>query len=247
MAIIPWNKKYRETLSVMLERFRRENPKYQESKITYAGRLDPLAEGLVILLTDDDVHKKENFLDLDKVYQVQFIFGFETDSYDLLGLVNRNDVVNVDDANIKHAIKSLGKITQQQYPPYSSKPVNGKPLWQRSREGENTSKIAPIQKVQVYNTRYISSQGISVDEFNHQYIQTLNEISGDFRQQSIIDTWQNILSDFPKKNIKIWTAEFYVSSGTYIRSLIHQLGKDLQTGATCIKIKRTQVGDYRIE
>ena len=49
MAIIQWNKKYTETLDETLKRFRLEKPKFKDEKVTYAGRLDPMAEGLVMV------------------------------------------------------------------------------------------------------------------------------------------------------------------------------------------------------
>lgn len=56
-----------------------------------------------------------------------------------------------------------------------------------------------------------------------------------------------------KKN-KTATAEFeiFCSSGTYIRSLIHDLGQSLQIentilGATVIKLRRLTIGDFKIE
>ncbi len=45
MPRISWYKNYAETLKQSLERFRLAHPEYTSSKITYAGRLDPLAEG----------------------------------------------------------------------------------------------------------------------------------------------------------------------------------------------------------
>lgn len=38
-----------------------------------------------------------------------------------------------------------------------------------------------------------------------------------------------------------------VSSGTYIRSLVEDIGKALETGAYCSQLRRTVVGEYRIE
>jgi len=245
MAIITWNKKYRETLAVMIERFRNEKPEYQNSKITYAGRLDPLAEGLVILLTDDDVHKKDTFNKLPKIYQVEFIIGFETDSYDALGMVTGNHVVE-NDYDIEQGIQSLGEITTQTYPPYSSKTVDGKPLWQWSREGHDVSKIAPLQKIAITKSQYISSRQMPVSDFNNRCIQSLTHVSGDFRQEDIITGWQVELQKSSLNRMTIHTAEFHVSSGTYIRSLIHKLGKNLNIGATCLKITRTQVGKYKL-
>lgn len=37
-----------------------------------------------------------------------------------------------------------------------------------------------------------------------------------------------------------------VSSGTYIRTLVEDIGKELSTGAYCKELRRTQVGEWRI-
>jgi len=39
----------------------------------------------------------------------------------------------------------------------------------------------------------------------------------------------------------------HVSSGTYIRSLVNNIGNTLGCGATTLSIKRTRVGNYKIE
>ena len=36
-----------ETPNKCIERFKKENPKYADVPMTYAGRLDPMAEGLI--------------------------------------------------------------------------------------------------------------------------------------------------------------------------------------------------------
>ncbi|MEO8784912.1 MAG: tRNA pseudouridine(55) synthase TruB [Candidatus Saccharimonadales bacterium] len=41
--------------------------------------------------------------------------------------------------------------------------------------------------------------------------------------------------------------EVSVSSGTYIRSLVEDIGTDLQTGAYTTKLRRTKVGDYAVD
>lgn len=38
-----------------------------------------------------------------------------------------------------------------------------------------------------------------------------------------------------------------VSSGTYIRSLVQDIGQTLKTGAYCSELRRIRIGDYRIE
>lgn len=47
--------------------------------------------------------------------------------------------------------------------------------------------------------------------------------------------------DYPKLNICI-----HVSSGTYIRSLAEDIGKELGTGAYCKELRRTKIGSFDI-
>jgi len=51
-----------ETPLECLERFKVENPKWQGVPMTYAGRLDPMAKGLLLVLAGDiDETEKKNF------------------------------------------------------------------------------------------------------------------------------------------------------------------------------------------
>ena len=38
-----------------------------------------------------------------------------------------------------------------------------------------------------------------------------------------------------------------VSSGTYIRTLVEDIGKALDVGAYCTELRRTRIGGYRVE
>ncbi len=248
MAIITWNKKYRETLGESVNRFRSQYQKYMSSKITYAGRLDPLAEGLLLLLTDNDVHKKPEFLLVDKTYQVEFMLGYQTDSYDILGLITSiQNSTNIDQEELHQKIIDTQKTTSQIYPPYSSKTVQGKPMWRWSRDGHISDITAPEQNISVKRSRYISSRVISINDFKKEYIYPLTHVQGDFRQSDIISKWEDVFDkQNHKKNIILYTAEFSVSSGTYIRSLIHNIGIELGVGGVCVKISRSQVGNFHL-
>ncbi|MEI7424912.1 MAG: hypothetical protein WCK10_02225, partial [Candidatus Staskawiczbacteria bacterium] len=85
--IIILNKKEGETPLFALEKFKKSNPKYLDTPMTYAGRLDPMASGVLIILAGDEIKKKEKYLNLDKEYNFSVLFGFNTDTYDILGKV----------------------------------------------------------------------------------------------------------------------------------------------------------------
>ncbi len=115
------NKNIGETPLERLERFRIDHSEFQNSKITYAGRLDPMAEGLLILLTNDAVNSKENFLKLSKTYEVEVLWGIETDTHDVLGKVTNSklQVPKLEEIQ-EYILKSAGRF-EQKYPAYSSK------------------------------------------------------------------------------------------------------------------------------
>ena len=50
-----------------------------------------------------------------------------------------------------------------------------------------------------------------------------------------------------KSTDHIYTFEVHCSKGTYIRSLINDLGAKLGCGAVLIELRRTMIGDYNVE
>lgn len=246
MAIISYHKHYGETLAVMLERFQSDYPEYRDTKITYAGRLDPMASGIIILLTGDDVHKKDDYNQRDKIYEVEFILGIETDTYDILGEIQHSHKDVFLNADIDYSIKTLKGDFDQPYPPFSSRTVSGKPLWQWTREG-NLEKIEiPHKKISVYSAEYHGYESIDAHNLFHQITESLSLVQGDFRQQLILSGWKKYFNTSLQKKYFIYKATFHVSSGTYIRSLIYHLGKQLGKGAICLHIYRKQIGEENL-
>ena len=131
--IILINKKEGETPLEALEKFRSKNKKYTDLKMTYAGRLDPLVSGLLLILAGEETKQKEKYLGLSKEYKFSVLFGFATDTYDILGKVAkraegvmRQDLTTKElEKKIKHNLKFFTGKFQQKYPMYSSKTVAG--------------------------------------------------------------------------------------------------------------------------
>ena len=63
-----------------------------------------------------------------------------------------------------------------------------------------------------------------------------------------IDPRQIQIHNFHITNIKIPNVMFEVecSAGTYIRTLVHDFGKKINSGSYLISLKRTQIGDYKL-
>lgn len=242
MARVLYIKKYTQTLSQMLQSFRVQYPEYENSKVTYAGRLDPMAEGVMLLLTDHDVHSKNLYLQKNKTYRVDFCFGVSTDSYDILGVITEKKklscaqgIVNLDFL--------LGEYDQQ-YPIFSSKPVNGRPLWQWAKQGLLDQVIIPTKKIQVFSAKNIHTKNISSADMRDRIINAINQVEGDFRQNEIIDSWNNYFKEVdPESLLHIHRCEFQVSSGTYVRDLVQRISREVGVPAVCLKIERTHIHD----
>src|SRR3989338_10250840 len=126
-----------ETPLGCIQRFVVNNPDLKGQKMTYLGRLDPLAEGVLLIASGDDVKRKEEFLGLDKEYDFISIFGFATDTYDVLGKIIRVERVPIRQAQgenvntiFENEIRKVALIyegeREQKYPTYSSKIIADK-------------------------------------------------------------------------------------------------------------------------
>lgn len=250
MAIISWNKKYTETLTETLARFRKCHPEYQNSKVTYAGRLDPMASGLVLLLTDEDVYKKDDYLSLGKVYEVDFVLGPKTDTLDILGLIVK-DSLFFEKINRKKEIKNiclhlLGE-KKQQYPVFSSKPVQGKPLFWWARNNKLSNIVIPSKKINIYKVNYLQEKKIYPQNFLRFIKHSVCSVEGDFRQKQITELWEKYFALQETNEVFIYRIQMSVSSGTYVRKVIDDLGKELHIPATCIHIRRLSVGNFLLK
>src|SRR3989338_1666703 len=125
--IVKIYKKRGETPLEALELFRVEHPVLNNTPMTYAGRLDPLAEGELVILIGEECKNKEKYTDLDKEYEVEILFGFETDTGEILGIVTKS-VFDQHQVLVKNELESFVGKHSWKYPAYSSKTVNGKPL-----------------------------------------------------------------------------------------------------------------------
>lgn len=230
------NKQVGETPLEAMEQFRREN-----IPMTYAGRLDPMAEGLLIVLAGDECKEKEKYTALDKVYETEIVLGYATDTYDVLGLV-RGEGRNVDGPiNDDFLAKFVGTF-KQEYPPYSSKPVAGKPLFQYAREGTLDTIEIPVNQVTIFSIEKLGEREVTVRELLVDICERISKVKGDFRQKEILTKWGEALAG--ENKCKIIKIRVHCSSGTYIRSLAERMGKELGCGAFTLSIKRTRVGEF---
>lgn len=173
-------------------------------KIGFAGTLDPLASGLLIMATGKATRLLDYFHYLPKVYQADILFGQTSETYDLEGelIENKNAKKFTKTKLEKHLKKFEGKIDQRA-PIFSAKKVGGQKLNKLARAGKKV--VAPTKKVEIYD--------LSIKSFY-----------------------------YPKLQLEV-----KCSAGTYIRSLAHDLGESLGTGAVLTDLRRTAIGKLSIK
>lgn len=213
-----------ETPLECLERFRAENTEYKNLPMTYAGRLDPMAEGLLIILVGEECKKKDEYLGLDKEYVFEVLFGVETDTYDILGIPKVCEPKSFDVNNF------LGRHTQE-YPAYSSR------TFQMARDGIDFE--PPTKEIEIYKIDEEGWREISTEEILLEISRRIDLVRGDFRQEEIKNVWRELL-DGSKENFVIRKFKINCSSGTYVRSICNEIG------GIAWSILRTKVGEFKI-
>ncbi len=296
-------KKPLETCLDCLNRLKKHLGEGQSSQsLTYAGRLDPLASGLLIALGNGDMGSsedngqvgqksqvlepvkevKQRILDLPKTYEFEVVFGVGTDTFDQLGLIcPSNEVVtwrtlNFDQellksqnlADLKDEMKvgepntrrinklwkrfldqtNNGKI-EMYYPFFSSRTINGKQLFELTKEKgtEAVNKILPKRSVELYFVECLGSGSISAETVADESIEIAEKIEGDFRQKEIIESWKKFLGERGTESpLRVFKFRINCGSGFYVRTFACWLGQMLGEGAIARNIFRTKVGEFDV-
>ncbi len=223
-----------------IKEIKKVQPELESSPITYAGRLDPMAEGVIVFLSDDDRHKKEEFQSLEKVYEATFLFGVSSDTYDALGIIARGGTTAK--IEIDESLANLKSDHLLPFPPYSSYKIEGKPLHWWANEGRLDEIEIPNKLMSVVEATDVCIFESPLEKIRSDALERIKLVNGDFRQTEVTKSW----NDLNKANENLFTASvtLKVTSGTYIRSIAQMLGEQLGCGAILFKLKRTSVGQY---
>jgi len=238
--ILKLYKKEGETPLECLLRFKTGHSQYSKEKMTYLGRLDPMAEGLLLALAGN-TKEREKYLSLDKTYEFEVLWGFSTDTHDILGIIDSTSSEPTKlEQRIPVILEKVKEKKSQVYPNFSSKSFGGD--YMKAREAKIDELDRPEKKIKIFdiahlNTRLVSNKGL-LEEIKKR----VSEVKGDFRQGEIIKKWAEVLEKEGSAMISSFKAD--VSSGTYIRGLAHEMGEMIDKKALAWSIRRTRIGNY---
>jgi tRNA pseudouridine55 synthase len=175
----------------------------QQRSVGHLGTLDPLATGVLPLVTGSLTRLAQFYTASEKTYEGVIRFGFATNTYDAdgepLGEVCPASP-SLDDLQ-KLAAEFRGFIAQVP-PPFSAKKIHGVPAYKLARK-EKQVILQPVR--------------VEIKEFD---ITAVEADRAHFRAR--------------------------VASGTYMRSIAHEMGQRLGCGAHLESLRRTSVAEFDV-
>ena len=243
-----------ETPLEVVEKFRREEGLAPDTPLAYAGRLDPMADGKLLIVIGDECKVQEKYHGLDKAYRFQILFRFRSDTGDVLGLAEADTPV-VEHKNFhiwKKVLRQFVGVIEFPYPKFSSRPVQGKPLHVWTLEGRLGEIKIPTKTSSVYTLHLEKIETKTGLELHQEILEKINSIppvtdprkalGADFRREPIRARWNKLLGSRPTDTFHVATLYCEASSGTYMRTLAEEIAKRVGTYGLAYSITRTKIG-----
>jgi len=226
-----------------MEALRARTPALTGEPMVYAGRLDPMAEGLLLVLTGDDRYALPAHLGHDKDYDATFLFGLSSDTFDALGRLTPVAPVAPDASACVAAVSGLVGAHDLPLPAWSAYKVQGRPLHAWAHEGRLHEIVLPVRRMQVTAVGQVSGAPVRIDALLDDVLARIDRVRGQFRQDHARADWlERAAADPP---LVVVRANLTVTSGTFVRALSHSLGARLGCGGLLLSLRRTRIGDYR--
>ena len=209
-------------------------------KVGHAGTLDPFATGLLIVgIGREATRRIDEFKNMPKEYIATIRLGATSNTMDRTGAIttyNSSNIPQVSEKNVREVLESfVGK--QKQIPPmYSAKKVGGKKLYELARKGIEIERQP--NEIEVYDIELVKA------------LPLLGGVGGGSSQKEKSSINHEPLPNPPLKRdrdfIYSFTLRISCSTGTYIRTLAHDIGQALGTGAYCEELRRTRIDSYSV-
>lgn len=193
----------------------------EDARLAYAGRLDPMAEGVLPLLGGEDRFSPEKHRQHDKTYISTFVVGLQSDSGDLLGLVKVRDTITQPD------LPSLVGNRERRLPDWAS------PHMKNQLKG---LPITPLFKhMDVHSVDLLGGAYQTGEELKQYAFRQLEKATFPYRVAEARRAWEALPGGALFQTHRV---QFQVAAGTYIRTLAEE------SGCLVLSLTRTRVGDW---
>lgn len=228
---------------------------YQDVPLAYAGRLDPMASGKLLVLIGEECKQQEKYHGLEKEYEFSMLLGVRSDSGDVLGLVKEQPVTEYAESELEKVAQKLTGDIELPYPHYSSKTVQGKPLHTWTIEGRLDEITIPTKHSQIHKLELIDLETLTheeVYEYATSKIETIPPVTdpkkalgNDFRRPDVRVAWQEFNERHTNEQYQVAAFRCVASSGTYMRTLAEVIARELGTAGLAYHIHRNKIGHYQ--
>ncbi|KAI9508315.1 pseudouridine synthase [Russula earlei] len=242
------------------KRTRRDNV-----RIGQGGTLDPLADGVLVVGVGKGTKKLSDFLDCTKEYRTTCLLGCETDTYDSEGArVRTAPWRHVTREKVEDALSHFRGEIQQAPPIFSALKMDGLPLYEYARRGIPLPRPIEKRPVTVHSLELVEWKGGDHAHrwpdkaFSAEQRRALaRSLSGGDPAASLADDEEGKVDredededDDEGTSDEVPTAfvlRMRVSGGTYVRSIVHDLGHALGSAGHVVALTRSRQKDYVLE
>ncbi len=208
-------------------------------RVGHAGTLDPLASGVLVLLSEDATKLSPFLTASAKHYLAWVSFGASTPTLDAEGpVLETADATGLTRESLERALPPFLELTEQTPPAYSAVKKGGVKGYEAARKGENLNLAArPAGYAEIRLLRLAPSRDALPAAFS-----LTPEGTWAPNPRGLKILLPATLGDFP-------TALFYlqVAAGTYIRAFARDLGAALGVPAHLSGLVRTRAGRLGLE
>jgi tRNA pseudouridine(55) synthase len=244
-----------ETPLMALRSWKKQNPAYAHVPASYAGRLDPMASGKLLVLLGEECKKQKEYTGLDKEYEVEVLFDVGSDTGDILGLCEyAKKETGVSKEGLLSVLRKEEGSYMRPYPAFSSKTLRGKPLFLHTLEGTLTDEEIPKHIEKLYRVQYLTHAEISSESLAERISRLLalaprttepsKRLGEDFRIDAVGESWEQVFARAGARAFRIVRIRVTCASGAYMRSLAPRIGEALGTRALALSIHRSKIGKY---
>lgn len=127
------------------------------SSIGHSGTLDPIAEGLLIMLVGEATKLSQYILEGNKSYKLEMQMGVRTDTFDITGEKLEIKPVDLSTDFIQSRVQDFSGEKEWSVPVHSAIKVKGKKLYEYAR---NQEEIVPPKKImKFWDVEFLHREG----------------------------------------------------------------------------------------
>ena len=191
-----------------------------QRSVGHLGTLDPMATGVLPLVAGNLTRLAQFYNASEKTYEGIIRFGFATDTYDGSGEpITPPQNVKLSLEELRHQAVKYAGIIDQMPPPFSAKKIHGVPAYKLARKRQEV----PLKPVRV-------------------------EIK-EFEILEVLEGAENVNETSSQANFEQGSRARFrarVASGTYMRSVAHDMGQQRGCGAHLASLRRTRLAEFDI-